>query len=47
LNTTDVGENLEEYRQKIEAETAFNLEIENNLGWKDGDVEVSMEKEYE
>eukprot|EP00091_Calanus_sinicus_P002174 TRINITY_DN12213_c0_g1_i11.p1 TRINITY_DN12213_c0_g1~~TRINITY_DN12213_c0_g1_i11.p1 ORF type:complete len:205 (-),score=26.65 TRINITY_DN12213_c0_g1_i11:353-967(-) len=47
VNTTDVGEHLEEFRQKIEAEIAFNLEIENSLGWEDGDVEVSMEKEYE
>jgi hypothetical protein len=43
----DVGERLEELRQKTEAEIAYNLEIENSLRWEEGDVEISMEKEYE
>eukprot|EP00092_Neocalanus_flemingeri_P056494 GFUD01066996.1.p1 GENE.GFUD01066996.1~~GFUD01066996.1.p1 ORF type:complete len:201 (-),score=25.08 GFUD01066996.1:148-750(-) len=43
----DVGESLENFRQSIEAEITYNLEIEHGLKWEDGDVEISMEKEYE
>ena len=46
-NTTNIGETLEEFQQRVEAETTFNLEVENGLQWKEGDVEISMEKEYE
>ena len=46
-NTTDVQESMEEFRERCEAETTFNLEIGSSLQWQEGDVEVSMEKEYE
>jgi len=46
-NTTNIGETLEEFQQRVEAETTFNLEVENGLHWKEEDVEISMEKEYE
>jgi len=46
-NTTDVQENMEEFRERCEAETTFNLEIWSSHHWQEGDVEVSMEKEYE
>ena len=46
-NTTDVGRSMEEYQEKCEAEITYNLEVESSLQWGEGDVEVSMEKEYE
>ena len=46
-NTMDVGRSMEEYQEKCEAEITYNLEVESSLQWGEGDVEVSMEKEYE
>ena len=46
-STEDVEEKMEEFKGRMEAEIAFNLEVENSLRWRDGDVAVSVEKEYE
>ena len=45
-NTMDVGRSMEEYQGKCEAEITYNLEVESSLRWGEGDVEVSVEKEY-
>ena len=37
---------MEKYQEKCEAEITYNLEVESSLQWGEGDVEVSMEKEY-
>merc|ERR1712106_153647 len=46
-NTMDMSRSMEEYQGKCEAEITYNLEVESSLQWGEGDVEVSMEKEYE